>query len=63
MPVIKTPKSTWPNWADNDAPPSLSPPLVGCDAFDERLYPLLRITRSQCTGNAIDRTAAGNRHA
>ena len=26
MPVIKTPKSTWPNWADNDAPPSLSPP-------------------------------------
>ena len=63
MPVFKKPKAL--GRAGRITTPRLShsPPLVGRIVSGNRPDPLLRIPRSQCTGNAIDRTAASRRRA
>ena len=72
MPVFKKPKSTWPSWADNDAPPLCSPPLswdasypatgrIPCSGYPVRNVRAMRSTAPQPAVDAHKTTEGLNR--
>ena len=71
MPVFKKPKSTWPSWADNDAPPLCSPlswdasyPATGripCSRYPVRNVRAMRSTAPQPAVDAHKTTEGLNR--
>ena len=74
MPVFKKPKSTWPSWADNDAPPLCSPPLswdasypatgrIPCSGYPVRNVRAMRSTAPQPAVDAHKTTEGLNRRS